>query len=302
MQNANKKPKILPIGLFTQTSNQRFSFQAVSDHIGDTLKYAKKQLLADKLIESQNLSRKLLQKENEYLRSQASTKDDMIEEIQTQIKEYETHMNEIPKFLMGKLAEFTQRRSTEFDMGDERIKKEEEKEEEEVEESGGRGKKNTKKGTKKGGKKPVKEEDEEEEDNMINSMGKMNLEKENRWDEYEKNSEDEDKEWFKDDFGRGIEDEDTGSGRQKGRKKEVEKPKGKGRGRSKVNKTPEDSENEDEEMFESPKKKPGRKRAGVPSKDMDDLESSQLKKSKPATPNTSSTQKRASKPTNKFFL
>ena len=303
MQNSNKKTKILPTGLFTQSATQKVTLSAVGDNIEEILNYAKKNLVSEKITESQTMSKKLMQKENEYIRSQYSNGEEMLGDLNTQMKEYESYISEIPKYLITKLQEFSIRKAPEMQIEKSAVKNEEENEEDESgkkkKKSVGKGKKVTKKDQIKASK---DEEDEDEEDKM-----EVEKEKEHRWDEYEHDSEEEEKEWFKEDFGKKVEE-------PKGKKntaRTAEKPKGRGRGKSAKKDSDESEEDnyyhEDDDDEESSKKR-GKKRTAPSKKEETGDNSPILKKTKitdyTQNTNTSALKKggRSTKASNKFFL
>ncbi len=308
MQNSNKRTKILPTGLFTQSATQKVTLSAVGDNIEEILNYAKKNLVSEKITESQTMSKKLMHKENEYIRSQYSNGEEMLGDLNTQMKEYESYISEIPKYLITKLREFSIRKAPEMLIEKSAVKNEEENEEDD--ESGKKKKRSITKGkrvTKKDEIKTSKDDDEDGEED------KMEVEREKGgWDMYEHNSEEEEKEWFKDDFGKKVEE-------PKGKKnvtKTAEKPKARGRGKS-AKKDSDQSEEEDnyyheddEDDYEESSKKRGKKRA-VPSKKEDiGSQSPILKKTKITdytqnnNNNASAAKKggRTTKASNKFFL
>jgi len=309
MQNSNKKTKILPSGLFTQSSTQKVTLSAVGDNIEEILNYAKKNLVTDKITESQSMSKKLIQKEHEYIRSQYSNGDDLLGDLNTQMKEYEQYVSEIPKYLITKLQEFSIRKAPEMQIEKSGVKNEEDEEDED----NGRKKKSAPKGKKVVNKKGAKEneirtskDEAEDEDEEEESKGRMQVEKEKKWDMYERDSEEEEKEWFKEDFGKKV-DEPKG---KKNAGKTAEKPKGKGRGKAAKKEESDDSERDnydEEEDYEEPTtKKRGKKRATPAKKEESGENSPILKKTKITdyTQNSSATKKggKSQKPSNKFFL
>lgn len=325
LQNAKQKPKVLfSQALFTQSANQRFTLQAVSTQIGGALDFAKKQLVAEKIIESQAMSKKMLQRENDYIRSQYADGDNFLDDFNTQIKEYELHIQGIPKYLMTKLQEYTEKRIPE-DMRD-GAKKEEDKEDEgeEEKEEGGKKKKGGQRGkkasvSKKGVKKEEEEKknhrDDEDDDDYEDGLRRMAIEDNKKWDMYEHNSEEDEKEWFKEDFGRGPEGGGAGTkkGGKKNAEKKTEKPKGRGKGKAKKD-SDEESDYTDITANTPAQKRGGAgagKRRTVVDDDEDEMEdeSPMFKKTKktptqtppPAQTNTQNKSK-ASKPINKFFL
>ena len=265
MHNSKNKPKILTNPDFlTQASNQKFTLQNVTSQIGGIIDFAKKQLVTDKIRESQAMSKKIIQSEVGHIQSQYSSNDNTIEDISTQLKEYEQYIQNIPKFLTAKLQELTERRAPE-----EALKEEDQNSEEEEEDDDGRKKKkSTAKGKKAaGGKKGGKEENKavgkegDEDEELAIGLQKMSMDK----DLYE-NSEEEEKEWFKEDFGRGPEAQkgkkNAAKGQEKPKTRAAAAPRGRGRGKTSAAKDSEDvSFSESEEiLFDKSDKKKGRKR------------------------------------------